>query len=77
MKAVDLKEILRSHIILNDETQVLKAMKEACDKTIDLVIENVVLSDGTEDFIGITKFNVGRQFYIDKGSILKAKTQII
>lgn len=72
MKEINLEEILDQYLDINvfgnrfPETlsEILVAMKEACDQTVDLCIENVEVN------------TISARVWVEKESILKTKDQI-
>lgn len=72
MKTVNLEEILRKHsnICLDDQEDVINAMREACNQTIELAAENARTERVYPDLH--PSFEI-----VDKDSILNTKLQII
>jgi hypothetical protein len=72
MKTINLEEILDQYLDINvfgnifPETlsEILVAMKDACDKTVDLCVENVEVN------------TISARVWVEKESILKTKDQI-
>jgi hypothetical protein len=78
-KEINLEEILEKHLAGSDEhflnyskKEILEAMKDACDQTIDLCAENAKIKE-----IDLSNENDDHyEFVVNDESILKTKDQI-